>query len=46
MHRYRLEVAWVARRVGLGLFRELVGEDGEILRFGLSGDELERSVPE
>ena len=46
VHRDRLEVAWVARRVGLDLFRELVGKDGEVLRFGLSRDELVRGVAE
>lgn len=46
VHTDRLEVAWVPRRVGLDLFGELVGEDGEVLRFGLSRDELVRGVAE
>lgn len=44
LHGDRLEVGWVPRRVGLDLFRELVGTDGDVLRFGLSRDEFVRGV--
>ena len=40
----RLAVAWVPRRVGVDLFREMLGKDGDVLRFGLSRDELVRGV--
>ena len=44
VHGDRLAVAWVPRRVGLDLFREMLGNDGDVLRFGLSRDELVRGV--